>query len=102
VFYLALGYFILWLPCVLGARALCSNILHGLDRPPGGLMLAPDGRTAQADKAAERAGQDATNTSTGVGTNSLETPMTEAAYAVIHEAGMLPQRSRPLLAEHLP
>ncbi|MGH9884926.1 MAG: hypothetical protein ACREBE_05335, partial [bacterium] len=64
MFYLALGYFILWLPYVLGARALSSSILHGFDRPS--MMLASGGCTAQADNAAGRAGQDAMNTSAGV------------------------------------
>jgi hypothetical protein len=41
VFYLALGYFISYLPYALLAKALSSGILPGVDRPVGGLVLLP-------------------------------------------------------------
>jgi hypothetical protein len=41
VFYVALGYFISYLPCALLAKALSSGIVPGVDRPVGGLVLLP-------------------------------------------------------------
>jgi hypothetical protein len=41
VFYLALGYFISYLPYALLAKALSSGIVPGIDRPVGGPALVP-------------------------------------------------------------
>lgn len=41
MFYLALGYFLSYLPYALLAKALSSGIVPGVDRPVGGLVLLP-------------------------------------------------------------
>lgn len=41
MFYLALGYFISYLPYALLAKALASGIVPGVDKPIGGLVLLP-------------------------------------------------------------
>lgn len=41
MFYLALGYFLSYLPYALPAKALSSGIVPGVDAPVGGLVLLP-------------------------------------------------------------
>lgn len=73
VFYVALGYFISYLPCALLAEALSSSSASGVDRPVGGLVVIPRGTTPPPERS----------------------PMTDVAYAVLEDAGVIPPRHRP-------
>jgi protein-tyrosine-phosphatase len=162
VFYLALGYFLSYLPYALLAKALSSGIVPGIDRPVGGLVVLPAaalgqllampmagvgppgtgqliavvlivgavaalpypalrdsvGRAAspermvlfvygenqsraamarwlaRAELARARSGPRVTIASAGVEVDLPGEPMTDAAYAILQEAGILPHRHR--------
>jgi hypothetical protein len=74
VLYLALGYFLSYLPYALLAKALSSGIVPGVDR-----LIA----------------------SAGVERHTPGEPMTDAAYAILEDAGIIPHhhRSRRLTPE---
>jgi hypothetical protein len=92
VFYLTLGYFISYLPYGLLAKALSSGIAPGVESPS-----AMTECISGAVMATARSGHVVTITSAGVKPHVPGAPMTDAAYAALAEAGVIPpvHRSRP-------
>ena len=75
MFYLALGCFISYLPYAVLTKVLSSGIVAGVDRPVGGGRLV-------------------TMASGGVTVHTPDSPMIEAAYAFLQEAGVIARRHR--------
>jgi protein-tyrosine-phosphatase len=112
VFYLALGYFVSYLPYAIMAKALSSGIVPGVDAPIGGLVLLPAAalgqllvmpiflgasgwwRFASERWTRGRSGHRVTISSAGVEVHTPGAPMTDFAYAVLQEAGVIPHRHR--------
>jgi hypothetical protein len=114
VFYLTLGYFISYLPYVLLAKALFGSIVPGVDRPVGGLVMLSAAalgqllampifvgvsgwwRFASEQRVGRRRmlwpGRDTAVAAMVMEVHTADSPMTDAACAVLQDAGVMPSR----------
>jgi hypothetical protein len=102
VFYLALGYFVSYLPYAILAKALSSGIVPGVDAPVGGLVLLPAAALGQLlvmPIFLGASGHRVRIASAGVKVHTAGSPMTDVAYAILQEVGVIPPRHRSRTGE---